>query len=191
MTELVGFAGSLRAGSFNRTLLAAAREAIPAGASLTILPIDDVPLYDADLEHAAGVPESVRRLKESIAAADGLVIVTPEYNGGIPGVAKNVIDWISRPADDIPRVLHGKPVALMGATPGRLGTVLSQVAWLQVLRTLRMRVWVQGGPFYVMQAPQSIGPDGVTDPELAKRLADYMAGFVAAVANGGREVRSG
>jgi len=184
MTELVGFAGSLRAGSFNRALLAAARSAMPPGASLTILPIDDVPLYDADLERDTGVPPSVQQLKESIASADGLVIATPEYNGGIPGVAKNVIDWISRPPEDIPRVLHGKPVALIGATPGRLGTVLSQAAWLQVLRTLRMRVWVQGGPFYVMQAPQSIGPDGAADGELVKRLSDYMRGFVAAIADG-------
>jgi len=185
MTNLVGFAGSLRAASFNRALLAAARDAMPAGASLTVLTIDDVPLYDADLERDAGIPESVRHLKDSVAAADGLVIVTPEYNGGIPGVAKNVIDWISRPAEDIPRVLYGKPVALMGATPGRLGTVFSQVAWLQVLRTLRMRVWVQGGPFYVMQAAQAIGPDGVTDTALVERVGNYMDGFVAAIVSGG------
>jgi NAD(P)H-dependent FMN reductase len=145
-----------------------------------VLPIDDVPLYNADVE-SEGIPAAVRALKDKIAAADGLVIATPEYNGGIPGVAKNVIDWISRPSDDVPRVTHGRRVALMGATPGGLGTAFSQAAWLQVLRTLRMQVWVGGGPFYVSGAAKSFDANGEPSEELAKRLADYMAAFVAAL----------
>ena len=129
-----------------------------------------------------GIPAAVTTLKDAIAAADGLVIVTPEYNGGIPGVAKNVIDWISRPGSDVPRVLHGKPVALMGATPGGLGTAFSQTAWLHVLRTLRMRIWVGGGPFYLSQAPKSFDDQGRPDEELRQRVSDYMAGFVASLA---------
>jgi chromate reductase len=180
MTQLVGFAGSLRAGSYNRSLLAAAAAAMPDGSALDVLSIDDVPLYNADTE-AEGIPESVQTIKNSIAAAAGLVIATPEYNGGIPGVAKNVIDWISRPGDDQPRVTHGKPVALIGATPGGLGTAFSQAAWLQVLRTLRMRVWVAGGPFYVSAAFNSFDDDGNPDDELRERIETYMAGFVASV----------
>jgi chromate reductase len=178
MIQLVGFAGSLRTGSYNRSLLAAAVAVMPEGAALEALSIDDVPLYNGDIEARAGIPASVARLKDKIAAADGLVIATPEYNGGIPGVAKNAIDWISRPADDIPRVTHGKPVALMGATPGGLGTALCQAAWLQVLRTLRMELWVGGGPFYLSAAGKSFDDDGRPDEALRARLSAYMAAYV-------------
>jgi NAD(P)H-dependent FMN reductase len=178
MTRLVGFAGSLRAGSYNRALLAAAAHAMPAGSTLDVLSIDEVPLYNADLEESQGVPARVQTIKNAIATADGLVIATPEYNGGIPGVAKNVVDWISRPGEDQPRVTRGKPVALMGATPGGLGTAFSQAAWLQVLRTLRMRVWVDGGPFYVSSAFNSFDEQGEADTELKERLSSYLRAFV-------------
>jgi chromate reductase len=178
MIRLVGFAGSLRKASYNKALLAAAVDAMPDGASLEPLSIDDVPLYNGDIEENEGIPAGVQSLKDRIASADGLVIATPEYNGSMPGVAKNVVDWISRPADDLPRVTHGKPVVLMGATPGGLGTAFSQAAWLQVIRTLRMQLWVGGGPFYVSAAFKSF-EDGKASDELAQRLTDYMAGFVA------------
>jgi chromate reductase len=181
MARLVGFAGSLRAGSYNRALLAAAAAAMPAGSVLDVLSVDAVPLFNADVE-AAGFPPVVAALKDRVAAADGLVIATPEYNGGIPGIAKNVIDWLSRPPDDARRVLGGKPVAVLGATPGGLGTAFSQVAWEHVLRTLRMRLWVGGGPFYVSGAPQHFDAGGKPDAELGQRLESYMAQFVASIA---------
>lgn len=180
MVRLVGFAGSLRAGSFNRALLAAAAELMPDGSSLEILSIDDVPLYNADIEVNEGIPASVALIKDRIGAADGLVIATPEYNGSIPGVAKNAIDWISRPADDQPRVTHGKPVAVIGATPGGFGTAFSQSAWLSVLRILRMRIFVTGGPFYVSQAAANF-EDGRPNADLRQRLANYLAAFVASL----------
>lgn len=184
MPKLVGFAGSLRAESFNRTLLAAAARLVPDGTELEILPIDDVPLYNADLERDRGIPRAVRDLKEGIAAADGLVIATPEYNWSIPGVAKNVIDWVSRPPEDQGRVLHGKPVALIGASPGGFGTFSAQADWLKVLRTLRMHLWVDGGPFYVSRAADSIA-DGRVDAAIEERLAAYLAGFAASLERGG------
>jgi chromate reductase len=182
MIKLVGFAGSLRKASFNRALINAAPELMPEDSVLNVLPIDDVPLYNADIESEKGIPQAARSLKSAIAHADGLVIATPEYNSGIPGVAKNVIDWISRPAEDQASVLHGKPVALVGASPGRLGTVSAQTAWLSVLRTLRMRVWVGGGPFIVPTANQSIEDGRITSSELTDRLAAYLAAFVASLA---------
>jgi NAD(P)H-dependent FMN reductase len=106
------------------------------------------------------------------------VLVTPEYNGGIPGVLKNTIDWMSRPSSDISRVFHGKPIALMGATPGGMGTAFSQAAWLQPLRTLRTRLWVAQGPFYVSGAGRSFDASGLIDAELRERLRNYMAAFV-------------
>lgn len=181
MAQLVGFAGSLRKGSFNRSLIAAAAAAMPPGSTLEVLSIDDVPLFNADAETTTGIPPVVARLKDKIAAADGLVIATPEYNGGIPGIAKNAIDWISRPPEDIKRVIGGKPVALLGATPGGMGTAFSQLAWEHVLRTLRARLWTGGGPFYVSGASKSFDAGGRPNDELKAKLTDYMAAFVASI----------
>jgi NAD(P)H-dependent FMN reductase len=181
MAALVGFAGSLRKRSFNRSLIAAASAAMPAGSTLEVLSIDDVPLFNADVESGTGIPPVVALLKDRIAAADGLVIATPEYNGGIPGIAKNAIDWISRPPDDIKRVIGGKPVALMGATPGGMGTAFSQLAWEHVLRTLRARLWTGGGPFYVSGAAKVFDAEGRPNDELKAKLRDYMAAFVASI----------
>lgn len=139
MTTLLGISGSLRKGSLNTKLLRAAAELVPAGVTFEIGSIRDIPLYDGDVEVEHGIPAPVAALKERIAAADALLLVTPEYNASIPGVFKNAIDWLSRPSSDIARVFGGRPVALMGASPGRFGTLLSQTAWLQVLRTLGTR----------------------------------------------------
>src|SRR5918993_5199735 len=143
-TTIVGLCGSLRRGSFNNMLLRAAVEAAPPGTVINSESIGDIPLYDGDVEEEQGVPPAVQRLKDRIAEADGLLIVTPEYNNSIPGVLKNAIDWLSRPAADIPRVFRGRPVAIMGATPGPGGTALSQAAWLPVLRTLGTRPYFEG-----------------------------------------------
>src|SRR6202165_3051619 len=104
MTKIVGIAGSLRAASFNAALLRAAAGLMPPGSSLEIASIKGIPLYDGDVEANEGIPQAVAALKEQIAAADGLLLVTPEYNNSMPGVFKNTIDWLSRPASDIPRV---------------------------------------------------------------------------------------
>ncbi len=181
MTRLVGIAGSLRRDSFNRALLGVARLLLPEGASLEILSIDDVPLYHGDLEDASGVPAPVEALKDAVAAADGLVLATPEYNGSVPGVLKNAVDWMSRPIEDQPRVLHGKRVALLGASPSPMGTSSAQNAWLPVLRSLRMVLWTERGSFLVGGAHQALRDGGLEDPRLRGRLEGYLAGFVAFV----------
>lgn len=121
--RIVGFAGSLRRASYNRSLLRAAQELAPERLRIEIHDIAGVPLYNEDIE-TEGVPQAVADLRSAIAAADGLLIAVPEYNHGVPGVLKNTIDWLSRP----PRksVLGGKPAALMGASPGTTGTVRGQ-----------------------------------------------------------------
>ena len=124
MTKLLGLSGSLRRGSFNSALLKAASELMPDGVELTIGTIRGIPLYDGDAEAAEGIPEPVTALKETMVGCDGLLIVTPEYNNSIPGVFKNAVDWMSRPSSDIKRVFGGKPVAVMGASPGNYGTIL-------------------------------------------------------------------
>jgi chromate reductase len=121
--SFLGVAGSLRRGSYNRGLIRAASEVAPPGLSVSAYDLTDIPLYNADVE-AEGDPEPVAAFKRAIAAADALLIATPEYNHCIPGVLKNAIDWASRP----PRqsALSGKPVAVMGATPAPSGTARAQ-----------------------------------------------------------------
>ena len=120
---VVGFAGSLRRGSYNRALLRAATELAPSALHIVIHELDGIPLYNGDVE-AAGAPSSVVELRDAIRKAEGLLIATPEYNHGVPGVLKNTIDWLSRPPRD--SVLNGKVAAVMGASPGMTGTARGQ-----------------------------------------------------------------
>jgi chromate reductase len=178
VTNIVGIAGSLRRQSFNLGLLRAAEALMPPGATLDVRTIRGIPLYDADEETAAGLPDAVARLKEEVAAADGLLLATPEYNNGIPGVFKNAVDWLSRPASDIGRIFGNRPVAIIGASPGNFGTLLAQNDWLPVLRTLGTRPWY-GGRFIAPRAGSLFDETGqLHDPETRERLAMFMAGFV-------------
>ena len=121
--EVVGIAGSLRRGSFNRGLIRAAVELSPPGMRLSVHELDDLPMFNADVE-AMGDPDPVRRLKQAIGSADAILLATPEYNRCVPGVLKNAIDWASRPARQ--SVLTNKPVAIMGASTGGGGTARAQ-----------------------------------------------------------------
>jgi chromate reductase len=134
--RVAGIAGSLRRSSYNRGLLRAAIESAPEGIEIVPLEIRDLPLYDAD-DDVEGGPEVVRAFKAAILAADGLLIATPEYNYSLPGVLKNALDWASRAPE---RALQDKPVAIVGATPGRWGTVRSQLALRQMLMFPACRV---------------------------------------------------
>jgi len=139
--------------------------------------IRGIPLYDGDLE-AQGLPPRVVELKERVAAADALLLVTPEYNNSIPGTFKNAIDWLTRPPGDVPRIFRDRPVGLIGASPGAYGTLLSQTAWLQVFRTLGMRPWF-GRSLYVGAATKVFDASGkLVDETIRKRLHDYMNGFI-------------
>jgi chromate reductase len=163
---VLGIAGSLRKGSFNRALLAAARELLPAGMELrTFDAVGELPLFNADLE-AAGAPAAALALKRAIAEADALLIATPEYNGSIPGVLKNAIDWASRPPE---RVFSGKPTALMGATPGPRGTLRAQLALRQSLQTLDVPIMPRP-ELYLDRAAEKFAPDGKLIHEPTRKL---------------------
>lgn len=179
MAQLVGISGSLRKGSFNTALLRAAAALVPEGTTLAVETLHGVPLYDGDLEAAEGIPARVTALKEAVASSAGLLLVTPEYNGSLPGVFKNAIDWLSRPSTDIKRVFGGRPVALLGATPGGLGTVLAQNAWLPVLRALGTRPWF-GGKLHVSRAQALFDAHGtLVDEATREQLRTFLAGFAA------------
>jgi NAD(P)H-dependent FMN reductase len=186
VATIVGLSGSLRQASFNSALLRAAAERMPAGSTLVLESIRDIPLYDADLEAAQGVPPAVTRVKDAVASADGLLFSTPEYNNGVPGVAKNAIDWLSRPPADIARVFGGRPVALMGASPGNWGTILSQNAWLPVFRALGADLW-SGGRLLVSRAGGAFDASGaLTEERTSEALRTFLAGFVAYATGRGR-----
>ena len=188
MTRIIGIAGSLRKGSYNAALLHAATDLLPPGATLEIASIRGFPPYDGDLE-AEGLPEPVSELKSRLIASDGLLLASPEYNNSVPGVLKNAIDWLSRPPEDIPAVFGDRPVALMGATPGGLGTALAQSAWLPVLRTLRMRPWF-GGRLQLPRAGDAFDDTGtITNDQVREQLRAFVHGFVAFVQ--GEQTRSG
>jgi NAD(P)H-dependent FMN reductase len=178
MINIIGISGSLRKASFNSALLRAAVDVTPGDATLEIASIQGIPLYDGDVESSTGIPAVVQDLKDRIAAADGLLLVTPEYNNSIPGVFKNAIDWLTRPASDIARVFNNRPVGFIGATPGRGGTILAQAAWLPVLRTLGTKPWF-GGRVTVSGAKRVFDESGqLVDEEVRSQLRNYMAGFV-------------
>lgn len=128
--RVLGIAGSLRDQSYNLRLIEAAGDAAPEAMEIVPYDIDDVPLYDADVEKE-GDPEPVERFKEAIESADALLIATPEYQHGVPGVLKNALDWASRPPGGSP--ITGKPAAIMGASPGFTGTARAQEELRQIL----------------------------------------------------------
>jgi len=176
MGYILGISGSLRKGSYNSALLRAAQAIYPD--RIRIGRIDRIPLYNADVE-AVGFPAAVEEVKQQVAAADGLLLVSPEYNNSLPGVLKNAIDWLSRPSGDIRNVFRDKPVALIGASPGGFGTILGQGSWLPVLHALRARHWA-AGRLMVSHAHDAFDEDGaLVDDHLRERLQAFVGGFIS------------
>ena len=179
MTLILGLSGSLRSASFNTALLRAAVDLVPEGVTIEAETLAGVPLYDGDLEAREGLPARVRHLQARLAAADGLLLVTPEYNNGIPGVFKNAIDWMSR--GEGLALFAGKPVAVIGASPGPFGTILSQNHWLPVLRTLRTRPWLEGRLMVSRAGGVFDGSGTLIDEGTRGKLSEFLAGFAASL----------
>jgi chromate reductase, NAD(P)H dehydrogenase (quinone) len=178
-TRVVAFAGSLRRRSFNRALIEAARELAPPGMPIEPIEIGGLPFYNADVE-AEGDPPTVAEFKAAIAAADGILIATPEYNNGIPGVLTNAVDWGSRLPGRSP--LAGKPVALMGASPSQVGTARAQLYLRQVLGHTQARV-LPPPELLVAQAHQRFDAElRLTDEVTRRVLAELLRRFGAWIA---------
>jgi chromate reductase, NAD(P)H dehydrogenase (quinone) len=183
--RVMGIAGSIRRGSFNRALLDAAVELAPQG--MQVVPWDrlrDVPMYDAGLDTDEPRPESVVDLKRTIAEADGLLIVTPEYNYSVPGVLKNAIDWASRPGHKSP--LAHRPVAITGAAGGVVGTARAQIHLREIMYSTLARVMPHPGVL-VNLAAQKFQEGRLTDEPTRTLLASFLGEFQAYI----RQMRVG
>jgi chromate reductase, NAD(P)H dehydrogenase (quinone) len=173
---LLGISGSLRHASYNTALLRAARELVPEGMAIEIYDrLGEIPPYNDDVRQA-GLPEPVADLRARIAAADALLIATPEYNYSVPGVLKNAIDWASRPSPDL--VLQHKPVGIVGATTGNFGTVRAQLALRQVFVFTESYVLLK--PEVLVRQAASVFSDGrLTDEPTRDLLRQFLAALAA------------
>jgi len=174
--SLLGLSGSLRAASHNRLLLA---EAARLGATSSYVEADlRLPLYDGDLEEQSGIPAEVQALADAIAAADAVVIASPEYNKGISGVLKNALDWVSRTEGN---VWADKPVAIMSATAGRAGGERAQTMLRACIAPFRARV-IAGPEVLVAASYEAFDADGQLKSDLySKALSEVMDGLKSAL----------
>ncbi len=167
--RILGIAGSLRKGSYNAAALRAARELAPAGMSIETFDIAPIPLYNEDVKQQ-GFPSAVQELRRVVKEADGLLLVTPEYNYSVSGVLKNTIDWVSRPPE---QPFDGKPIAIMGASMGTLGTARAQYHLRQ------MFVFLNG---HVMNRPEVMITQAQTKFDAEGKLTDQPTrDFIAAL----------
>lgn len=179
MTRIIALSGSLRKDSYNTWLARAASQLAPEGVTVDVATPHNIPLYDGDLEAAEGIPGAVTALKERILNADGLILFTPEYNSGVPGVLKNTIDWLSR-ADRV-AVFSNRPVAIAGATPGGWGTLSAQAAWLPTLKALGTAIY-SGNNMMLSKAHEAFDKNGqLTSAQSTTMLKDFMSGFAVFV----------
>ena len=177
--NIVAISGSLRKASLNTALLEAAKNYFPAGTVVTIYAIDDLPLYNQDLD-TEQKPDSVVRFKQVIDAADAVLIATPEYNYSIPGGLKNAIDWASRPAFQSP--LAHKPVAVMSASMALTGGARAQAHLKQILLGVLSSVY-NAPEFLVPVAHQAFSESGqLQDADVARRLERFISDFARSVA---------
>lgn len=174
--NVLGIAGSLRDGSYNRRLLEAAVRCAPAGMEVRVYQhLPAIPLFNDDLQAAGRSPHSVEELRRAVKQSDGLLIATPEYNQSIPGVLKNALDWLSLPAPD--RILSGKPVAVLGASTGPWGTRLAQTALRQVLFATESRV-LPGPALFVRGAERLFDSSGrLRDQATETQLEEVLSAF--------------
>lgn len=179
-TRILGVSGSLRSQSFNTALLREAKRLVEDDGEVTldVVTLHGIPLYDGDVESEQGEPEAVSVLKRKIQDYDAIILSTPEYNNGIPGVFKNAIDWLSRPSEAGKNIFSGRHIAVMGASPGGFGTVMAQSGWLPVLKTLGVQHW-SGGRVLASKAHQLFSEQGVISDD---RMRDQLKGFVQSFA---------
>src|SRR5690606_6054388 len=159
MSKILAITGSLRKASLNTLLMLESKHiAAEHGIKIDIADLHGIPLYNGDVEEQ-GMPDAVTALKERILAADALLLVSPEYNGTIPGVLKNALDWLSRPAGEAARIFAGRPIAVIGASPSAFGTISGQTHWLPVFKSLGC-TYFSGSSVMISRAHQAFDEHG-------------------------------
>jgi chromate reductase len=173
--RILGFAGSLRKGSYNRALLRVVAELMPKNAVFEVFDLEGIPPFNQDLETQQ--PAKVKDFKAKVKAADAILIATPEYNYSIPGILKNAIDWASRPYPD--NAFNDKPVAMMGASTGMLGTARAQYHLRQCFVFLNIHT-VNKPEVMVNHAPEKFDADGrLKDEKARERIAELIDSLIA------------
>jgi chromate reductase len=172
--KFLAISGSLRRESLNTRLARTFVDRSPEGVAVEVADLHGIPLYDGDLEEESGVPGAVVALRERIKKSDGLILVTPEYNGGMPGVFKNALDWLTRPSSEMEATFTGRPTALSGATPGGLGTTLAQAGSLVMLRQLKVHLFADH--LRISRAHEVLADEG-PDERTARQIDRWLAGF--------------
>ncbi len=176
LLRVVGIAGSLRRASLNRALLRAAQELAPPEMKIEIEDLADLPMFNSDLD-TGSPPQPVARLRQSVRNADGLLLVTPEYNHGVPGVLKNAIDWLSQPLHG--SALEGRPTALMGASTGLAGTARGQSQLRQAFVLTNTPAMLRP-EVLVGRAHERFDAEGRLTEEATRRfLSDFLRQFMA------------
>src|SRR3954463_15571746 len=170
--KVLGIAGSIRRESYNRALLEAARQVAPHGVRIEVFALARIPLYNADLDTDAARPDEVVRLKAAVAAAEALLIVTPEYNYSVPGVLQNAIDWASRPG--MKSVLVGKPAGIMGVSTGAIGTARAQQQLKLVLMGTLSLVMPHAGVLVGQAKDKCAAPGTLTHGPTPQFVAAYL-----------------
>lgn len=182
--KVVGFAGSLRKGSYNKMALRLVlQKAQEAGTETEFVDLKElnIPVYDGDLENEIQLPDGIKLLRKNIDKADGVIIATPEYNHSIPGVLKNTIDWLSR-TKYFPDILEGKKVGIFGASDGNFGTARAQIAFFPIANTLGLDL--MPSKTYVTNVDKKFDERGnCTDEKTAESLAKFAQNFVKFLQN--------
>ncbi|MDR3394715.1 MAG: NAD(P)H-dependent oxidoreductase [Parasulfuritortus sp.] len=175
--KILGIVGSLRQASYNHAALKAAQEVLPVGATLNLISLNDIPVFNQDDEMTP--PDSVLEFKRQIRAADAILFATPEYNYSVSGVLKNAIDWASRPYGK--SAWQGKPAALMGASIGSMGTARAQYHLRQILVALNMPVVIQP-EVMIVNAAERFDQDGkLTDEPSRQHIQKLLGALVRLV----------
>lgn len=178
--NLIALSGSLRKDSLNTRLGRLLQDVAGETAAVELATLHGIPLYDGDLEEREGIPDAVVKLREQIKAADGLIIITPEYNAGMPGVLKNGLDWLTRPGEEMKPTFGARATGLAGATPGSWGTGLAQAGALINLRQLGVNLYP--GYLRVSGAHKLLSDEGV-DSTLREQAEKWLEGFMEFVAS--------
>lgn len=172
--KIIGFAGSMRKSSYNKSLLKTVKELFPADMEMEIVEMPDIRMYNYDIQESEGIPPSVAEIGEKIIQSDAVLIVTPEYNYSIPGGLKNFIDWLSRLES---KPFTGKPIGIMGATPGLGGTIRAQVTLRTVALFIEANIMTKP-EIYITRAMEKFDNEGNLTDEITKKVLEkYIERF--------------